>query len=144
MKIGIDIMGGDYSPKKTVHGAILAKNELPNNISLVFFGQKEKIISELKKHNVSETQFEIVDCKEIISMEDHPTKAFRLKTQSSISKGFEYLAHGKIDGLASAGNTGAMFIGAFYAIKTIPGILRPPLVALIPKEKGGLKGMSGM
>jgi glycerol-3-phosphate acyltransferase PlsX len=139
MKIGIDIMGGDYAPKKTVHGAILALNELPKNIRIVLFGKENEIIFELKKHNISAEKFEIINCAEVISMEEHATKAFRSKPNSSISKGFEYLTKGEIDGFASAGNTGAMFVGGFYAIKTIPGILRPPLATLIPREDGGVK-----
>ena len=138
MKIGIDIIGGDYAPKKTVHGAILALNELPKNITVVLFGKKNEILSELKQHDFSADKFEIVDCSEVISMEEHATKAYRSKPDSSISKGFEYLAKGEIDGFASAGNTGAMFVGGFYAIKAIPGIIRPPLTVLIPREDGGV------
>ena len=139
MKIGIDIMGGDFAPEKTVYGAILALNELPKNIELVLFGKSKEIISELKKHNISHDAFHIIDCSEIIDMEEHATKAFRKKRNSSIAKGFEHLANGKIAGFASAGNTGAMFIGGFYTVKAIPGILRPPLATLIPKEGGGVK-----
>ena len=138
MKIGIDIMGGDYAPQKSVHGAILALKELPKNISIVLFGKENKIISELKQHACSTDKFEIIDCSEVISMEEHATKAFRSKPNSSIAKGFKYLAKGEIDGFASAGNTGAMFIGGFYAVKAIPGILRPPLSTLIPREDGGV------
>ena len=138
MKIGIDIMGGDFAPAKTILGAILALNELPKNISVVLFGKEKAIISELKKHNQKKDLFEIIDCSDFIHMGEHPTKAFREKPNSSIAKGFEYLAKGKIDGFSSAGNTGAMFVGGFYAVKTIPGILRPPLSTVIPREDGGV------
>ena len=138
MRIGIDIMGGDYAPKKTVHGAILALKELPKNTTEVLFGRKNEILSELKQHEFSADKFEIVDCSEVIRMEEHATKAYRSKPDSSISKGFEYLAKGEIDGFASAGNTGAMFVGGFYAVKAIPGIIRPPLTVLIPREDGGV------
>ena len=138
MRIGIDIMGGDYAPEKTVHGAILAISELPKNVTLVLFGKKNQIISELKKHDFSEDKFEIIDCDEIISMHEHATKAFRKKPNSSISKGLDYLAKEKIDGFASAGNTGAIFVGGFYTVKTLPGILRPPLATLFPREDGGV------
>lgn len=138
MKIGIDIMGGDFAPVKTIHGAILALNELPNNISVVLFGKEKDILSELKKHNQNTSLFEIINCPDTISMGEHPTKAFRSKPNSSIAKGFGYLASGKIDGFASAGNTGAMFVGGFYAVKTIPGILRPPLSTIMPREDGGV------
>lgn len=138
MRIGIDIMGGDYAPKKTIQGAILAAKELPKNITIFLFGKKNDISSELEKNKFNSEQFEIIDCSEIINMKEHATKAFRSKPNSSISKAFEFLAKGKIDGLASAGNTGAMFVGGFYAVKTIPGILRPPLATLLPKENGGV------
>jgi len=138
MRIGIDIMGGDYAPQKTVHGAILALNELPSDTEIVLFGRKSEILSELKHHNISQNNFEIIDCEDVISMEEHPTKAFKSKPNSSIAKGFEYLSKGLIDGFASAGNTGAMFVGGYYSVKAIPGILRPAISSLIPREDGGV------
>mgnify|MGYP001197428907 FL=1 len=139
MRIGIDIMGGDYAPQKTVLGAIHARHELSKEIEIILFGEEKKILFELKKNNFNAEEFNIIDCSEVITMGEHATKAFRSKPNSSISKGFEYLTKGKIDGFSSAGNTGAMFVGSLYAVKAIPGILRPPLAALIPKEDGGVK-----
>ncbi len=138
MKIGIDIMGGDYAPQKHVHGAVLALNEISSNTKIVLFGKKPDILSELKSHNVSQANFEIVNCEDVISMGEHPTKAFRSKPNSSIAKGFEYLEKGLIDGFSSAGNTGAMFVGGYYSVKTIPGILRPAISSLLPREDGGV------
>ena len=138
MRIGIDIMGGDFAPKKTVHGAILALKELPTDTQIVLFGRKSEILSELKRINTSSKKFEIIDCTDVINMGEHPTKAFKSKPNSSIAIGFEYLAKGKIDGFASAGNTGAMFVGGFYSVKAITGILRPAISTLIPREDGGV------
>jgi glycerol-3-phosphate acyltransferase PlsX len=138
MRIGIDIMGGDYAPQKTVHGAILALNELPKDTTVVLFGRESQILAELKKHSASADKFEIIDCSEVIDMGEHPTKAFKSKPNSSIAKGFQYLALGKIDGFASAGNTGAMFVGGFYSVKAIEGILRPAISTLIPRSDGGV------
>jgi glycerol-3-phosphate acyltransferase PlsX len=138
MRIGIDIMGGDFAPKKTVHGAILALKELPTNTQIVLFGRESEILSELKRINTSSEKFEIIDCSDVINMGEHPTKAFKSKPNSSIAIGFEYLAKGKIDGFASAGNTGAMFVGGFYSVKAISGILRPAISTLIPREDGGV------
>jgi len=138
MRIGIDIMGGDYAPQKTVHGAILALDELPNNTEIVLFGKESEILSELKRQNTSKDKVQIIDCPDTITMGDHPTKSFRSKPNSSITKGFEYLAKGKIDGFSSAGNTGAMFVGGFYSVKAITGILRPAISTLIPREDGGV------
>ncbi len=138
MRIGIDIMGGDYAPQKTVHGAILAKKDLPKDTEIVLFGVKEDILSELKSFNISINTFEIVDCPEVIDMGEHAIKGIKQKTKSSISVGFYYLATGKIDGFASAGNTGAMFVGGFYSVKAITGIIRPCISSVLPKENGGV------
>tara|TARA_B110000467_G_scaffold161509_1_gene182743 strand:+ start:793 stop:1731 length:939 start_codon:yes stop_codon:yes gene_type:complete len=138
MRIGIDIMGGDYAPQKTVHGAILAQKELPEGAEIVLFGNKEDILSELKSHKISENMFEIVDCPEVIEMGEHAVKALKLKPKSSISIGFYYLATGKIDGFASAGNTGAMFAGGFFSVKAISGVIRPCISTVLPKENGGV------
>ena len=137
MKIGIDIMGGDFAPKKTIQGAILAKKEFSHDAQIVLFGNKETILSELKNNNISENLFEIVNCNEVITMGEHPTKAFKTKPESSIGKGFEYLAKGEINGFASAGNTGAMFVGGYYSVKAIGGVLRPCISTLLPKVNGG-------
>lgn len=131
-------MGGDYAPQKTVHGAILALNELPNDTKIVLFGRESEILSELKQYNIDANNFEIINCTDVIDMGEHPTKAFKSKPNSSIAKGFEYLAKGKIDGFASAGNTGAMFVGGYYSVKAITGVLRPAISTLIPREDGGV------
>ena len=130
-------MGGDYAPQKTVHGAILAQKDLPKGTEIVLFGGKEDILSELKSFNISSNTFEIVDCPEVIEMGEHAVKGIKQKTKSSISVGFHYLATGKIDGFASAGNTGAMFVGGFYSVKAITGIIRPCISSVLPKENGG-------
>ena len=129
-------MGGDYAPQKTVHGAILAQKDLPRGTEIVLFGKKEVVLSELKSFNTPSNTFEIVDCPEVIEMGEHAIKGIKQKTKSSISVGFHYLATGKIDGFASAGNTGAMFVGGFYSVKAITGIIRPCISSVLPKENG--------
>ncbi len=138
MRIGIDIMGGDYAPEKSVQGAVLSLEELPETTSIILFGKEKDIIPELKKYNVSESHFEIIDCQDTIAMGEHPTKALKSKPNSSISKGFKFLAENQIDGFASAGNTGAMFVGGYYSVKAVTGILRPAISTVIPKEDGGV------
>ncbi len=70
-------------------------------------------------------------------MQEHPTKALKEKPKSSISVGFSLLASGQIDALISAGNTGAMMVGALYSLKPIEGVLRPTISTLVPKANGG-------
>jgi phosphate acyltransferase len=138
MKIGIDIMGGDFAPAATIAGAILAYKELPKDIRLVLIGDKQQIIAGIQKHGVSESDFDIVHTTEIIGMSDHPTKAFSQKPNSSISVGFHLLKEGKIDGFASNGNTGAMLVGSMFSVKAIPGVIRPCITSVLPKENGSV------
>jgi len=136
MKIGLDAMGGDYAPRAAVAGAVLAQKELPRHVLLVLIGDKKKILEELKKHNVSPGQFEIVHAPETIHMGESPIKAFTKKPHSGIAIGFYLLSEKKINAFASAGNTGAMLVGAMYSIKTIPGVIRPCVTSILPKENG--------
>src|SRR6187431_3487209 len=70
-------------------------------------------------------------------MHEHPTKALKEKQRSSIAIGFQLLAVGNIDAFISAGNTGAMLVGALFSIKALEGVLRPTISTIIPKENGG-------
>ena len=137
MRIGIDILGGDYAPKATTLGSILAFKELNQGEELVLFGDKDKVESLCVENGFNAGDFEIIHTTEFIEMGEHPVKAFSKKPNSSVSLGFKFLAEGKIDGFASAGNTGAMLVGSMYTVKAIPGIQRPSLTSIVPKESGG-------
>lgn len=137
MRIGIDVMGGDFAPEQTVLGAIHARNKLPNNVELVLIGDKNVILPLLNIEHADAALFKIVHCTEVIGMAEHPTKAIQQKPDSSISKGFQLLKEGAIDSFASAGNTGAMLVGSMFSVKAIPGVIRPSIASLLPKESGG-------
>lgn len=137
MRIGIDIMGGDFAPQTTTEGAILAQKELPN-VELVLIGDEAKINSVLNQRGADREKFSIVHTSEIIGMGEHPIKAFKQKPKSSIGLGFHLLSTGEIQGFAGAGNTGAMMIGSMYSVKSIPGIIRPCITSVLPKENGGV------
>lgn len=138
MKIGIDIMGGDFAPASTIGGAILARKELSPDIQLCLFGDEKIIASSLSKAGANPADYIICHASEVIGMGEHPTKAFSLKPNSSIAVGFEMLKNKKIDAFASVGNTGAMLVGSIYSVGTIPGVTRPCISTLIPKENGGI------
>jgi glycerol-3-phosphate acyltransferase PlsX len=138
MKIGLDIMGGDYAPKAAVLGAIEAYKTLSADQKLVLIGDKEVAASILQENGVSPDNFEFVHTTEVIGMGEHPTKAIVQKPDSSISVGFQLLKNGGIQAFSSAGNTGAMLVGAMFSVKTIPGVVRPAMTTIVPKLKGGL------
>lgn len=70
-------------------------------------------------------------------MHEHPTRALKEKPRSSIAIGFQLLASGKMDAFISAGNTGAMLVGAFFSIKALEGVIRPTISSIVPKAGGG-------
>ena len=133
IKIGIDILGGDYAPESTVMGSIRAAREMPEDIKLVLIGDEEKIKSVCSREKFDSSVFEIVHTTDTIEMSDYPAKAFTQKPDASIVLGFKYLSLGKLDGFASAGNTGAMLVGAMHVVKSVPGIIRPCITASVPK-----------
>ena len=136
MKIGLDIMGGDFAPRETTLGVIQALPELADNVKLVLFGDEHAISDQFSREGADISRVEIVHTTEVIGMDEHPTKAITQKLDSSISRGFEFLKKGEIDAFAGAGNSGAMMVGAMFSVKTIPGILRPAVCSVVPKENG--------
>ncbi len=130
-------MGGDYAPKAIVLGAIAAHQSLNAGEHLVLIGDTEQIKPILAEEGFNPDHFEYVHTDEVIGMGEHPTKAIVQKPNSSIAVGFNLLKEGKLDSFASAGNSGAMLVGAVFSVKTIPGIIRPCLCTILPKIKGG-------
>jgi glycerol-3-phosphate acyltransferase PlsX len=136
MKIGIDLMGGDYAPLEAINGIQQYFSE-EGKAHLVLIGDEEKIHPVLSRFSFSADRFTVVHAPQIIGMHDSPTKALKEKTKSSIAVGFHLLASGKTDAFISAGNTGAMLVGSLYALKPIEGVLRPTISTIIPKDNGG-------
>lgn len=137
MKIGLDVSGGDFAPQATIDGALLAKQELGNDVTIVLFGDELTIQKELASRNQSADLFEIIHAPEVITFHDHPTKALPKKPNSSIAVGFDMLAKGFIDVFASNGNTGAMLVGSMFKLNTIPGVIRPCITSTLPTISGG-------
>jgi len=138
MKIGLDIMGGDYAPKANVLGAIAAHPLLSPDEQIVLIGDTKQIKPLISENGFDPGLFEYIHTEEVIGMGEHPTKAIVQKPNSSISIGFNMLKNGELDSFASAGNSGAMLVGAVFSVKTIPGIIRPCLTTFLPKLSGGV------
>jgi phosphate acyltransferase len=136
MKIGLDIMGGDFAPAEIINGAKQYLEE-GGKAHLVLLGDEEKIKPILSEYNLPQNSFTIVHAPQVIDMHEHPTKALKEKQKSSIAVGFHLLATEKTDAFISAGNTGAMLVGSLYALKPIEGVLRPTISTIIPKQNGG-------
>lgn len=136
MNIGLDMMGGDFAPLEAVKGVRLFLSEQSSPANLFLFGDEQLLQPLLKQYDFVAPNIKVVHAPEVIGMHEHPTKALKEKQQSSISIGFHALATGKIDAFISAGNTGAMMVGALFSIKALDGVLRPTISTIIPKEDG--------
>lgn len=136
MHIGLDMMGGDFAPLEAVKGLALYKNELANKqVKIYCIGDSTTIEQLLAEHKLN-SFVEIVHSTEVIGYHEHPTKALKEKPNSSIAIGFKLLATSAIDAFISAGNTGAMLVGAMFSIKAIEGVQRPTIATIIPKING--------
>ncbi|MEK6476213.1 phosphate acyltransferase PlsX [Catalinimonas sp. 4WD22] len=138
MKIALDAMGGDFAPDANIEGVKLLLDELPADHQLVLIGKQDVIEEQLSKQGVNSPAVEIVHAEEVIGMDEHPTKAFTQKQNSSIGVGFQLLAKGEVQAFCSAGNTGAMHVGAMFSVKPCEGIIRPALASAAPRESGKL------
>ena len=138
IRIGVDMMGGDYAPLEAIKGVESFFEEKHDNIHLVLIGNETIIKDQIARLKISEQDYTIVHAPEVIEMHEHPTKALKEKKGSSIAIGFHLLATGETDAFISAGNTGAMMVGALFSIKAIEGVLRPSIGGYMPREDGSL------
>lgn len=138
MNIALDMMGGDFAPLEAVKGISLFLAEAAKDVTLTLIGDEAEVKTLLLEHAIPPDTINVVHASQVIEMHEHPTKALREKKQSSIAIGFHLLATGNTDAFISAGNTGAMMVGALFSIKAIEGVSRPTIGAYIPRENGTL------
>lgn len=135
MRIALDAMGGDFAPDAIVQGAIMASHHLPEDAEIVLIGQEEMVRACLQKFGPA-SRISIVHASQVIEMGEHPTKALTQKPDSSIAVGYQLLKKQQVDAFCSAGNTGAMLVGAMFSVKAVEGVLRPGIVGFVPKLDG--------
>ena len=131
-------MGGDNSPDATLNGAYLASQYLGEKETIVLVGDEKLAKSWFKSNNIDTSVFEFIHADEVISMNEHATKALRKKPNNSISVGFNALKNKEINVFSSAGNSGAMLVGSMFSIGPIKGVIRPSITSVLPKKNGGV------
>ena len=134
MRIIVDAMGGDRAPQEIVKGAVRARKELGVDITLV--GRIEEIKACLEEEEPGD--YELVDAREIVTMEDDPSTATRRKKDSSMAVALTMLSEGRGDAVVSAGSTGALLTGATLTVKRIRGIRRAALAPILPAGEHGV------
>ena len=131
MRIIVDAFGGDNAPLEIIKGSMMAVDEY--GVDIILVGDENKINECVKENNINLKNTEIINAQgEPVTMEDDAKCVLREKAQSSLGKGFELLNSSKGDAFVSAGNTGAITVGATLITKRIKGIKRPCIASVMP------------
>ena len=134
MKIALDAMGGDFGPPNLVAGAVMALREYRHISKLFLVGDTPQIETELKKHNCSDSRIEIVHSTQVVDMSDRAWSAVRRKKDSSVSRAVDLVKFGQADAIVSAGHTGAAVAASMIKLRTLEGIDRPGIAAVLPTQ----------
>ena len=134
MKIALDAMGGDFGPPNIVGGAVMALKEYPHIEKLFLVGDTPRIETELKQHGCNDRRVEIVHASQVVEMSDGAVDAVRRKKDSSVSRAVDLVKKGDASAIVSAGHTGAAVAATTIKLRTLPGVDRPGIAAVIPSE----------
>ena len=135
MKIIIDAFGGDNAPLEILKGCALCADKY-DGVKLVLVGNKEIMEKVAAENDISLEPFEIYDAPDVIGMEEESGEIMKSKKNSSMAVGLQLLADGKGDAFLSAGNSGALVMGATFTVKRIKGIKRAAFAPVMPTSKG--------
>src|SRR5437588_7304703 len=134
MKIALDAMGGDFGPPNLVAGAVMALREYSHITKLFLVGDSSEIESELRKHQCNDSRISVVHSTQVVDMSDSAWSAVRRKKDSSVSRAVDLVKRGQAEAIVSAGHTGAAVAASMIKLRTLPGIDRPGIAAVLPTE----------
>ena len=134
MRIILDAMGGDNAPLAPLQGAAQAVKEL--GIEVLLCGDEQKLRALAAEHSISLDGIEILHSDDVISMHDQPTEITKSKKSCSMALGLEALKDGKGEAFVSAGNSGALLVGATMIPRRIKGIKRAAMAPVLPTADG--------
>jgi glycerol-3-phosphate acyltransferase PlsX len=134
MRIALDAMGGDYAPRNTVEGAVLALKEYEQIDKLFLVGDAIALAAELQRLAHEDSRIEICHSTEVVGMKESGAKAVRTKKDASISRAIDLVKKGAADAVVSAGHTGASVAAAVLKLRTLAGIERPAVACILPTE----------
>jgi len=134
MRIALDAMGGDHAPEPIVAGAVQAVAADPE-LRVVLVGDQSRVEPLLTSADHKD-RLEIFHCTQAVGMEESPVVALRKKPDNSISRCWQLLAQRKVDGVVSAGNTGAMVAGGLFLKRFLKNVSRPGIATIMPTLRG--------
>jgi glycerol-3-phosphate acyltransferase PlsX len=134
MRIALDAMGGDHAPDPVVAGAVQAVAADPE-LRVVLVGDQAQV-EPLLPAAADRSRLELFHCSQVVGMDESPVVGLRKKPDNSISRCWQLLAQGKVDGIVSAGNTGAMVAGGLFLKRFLANVRRPGIAAIMPTVRG--------
>src|SRR5437879_2951303 len=134
MQIALDAMGGDHAPGPIVAGAVQAVAADPE-LRVVLVGEQTQI-EPLLANAGNRDRLDLFHCTQVVGMEESPVVALRKKPDNSISRCWQLLAQRKVDGIVSAGNTGAMVAGGLFLKRFLKNVKRPGIATVMPTSRG--------
>jgi phosphate acyltransferase len=135
MRIALDAMGGDHGPEVTIPAALAALQRYPA-VTFSLIGDQPTISHLLERAGADTARCSVVHAPQRVEMTDRPSSALRSKRESSMRFALDLVRDGQADACVSAGNTGALMAMARYVLKTLPGIDRPAICAMLPSVNG--------
>lgn len=135
MRIALDAMGGDHGPEVTIPAALAALQRYPA-LTFSLIGDQPTISHLLERAGADTARCSVVHAPQRVEMTDRPSSTLRNKRESSMRFALDLVRNGQADACVSAGNTGALMAMARYVLKTLPGIDRPAICAMLPAVNG--------
>lgn len=127
-------MGGDFAPAEIVAGAVQAARDFPAVKRMILVGDETAIRRELARLKAVPGSVEVVHASEVIGMDESPAQAVMKKRDSSIVRMIDLVKTGQADAAVSAGNTGAVMGAAHLKLRTLEGVIRPAIAAVMPTQ----------
>lgn len=133
--IALDVMGGDNAPDSVLAGANLVANS-EKNVFFLLFGEQEKLANILQNYPNLQKNSKIIDCPEVVSSEEKPSKALRRAKKTSMGRAIDAVKKGEAKAVVSAGNTGALMAISKLYLRSLEGIYRPAIASVMPTISG--------
>ncbi len=133
--IAIDAMGGDFAPDAPIAGALAAAAA---GVSVALVGQRAVLLAKLAECDASwqSLPITIVDAPDVVEMADDPMAVIRKKPNSSLTKAITLVKDGTATAVVSAGNSGALMVGATFILGRSDGVERPAIAGYLPTPSG--------
>jgi glycerol-3-phosphate acyltransferase PlsX len=133
MKIAVDAMGGDFAPQVIVEGAVLAAKK--HGVRVVLVGDEDQVSKELSRYPTSKLPIYIHHAPFVVAMHDSPSTVIRRMKDTSVKVALDLAKEGQVNGVVSAGNSGAAMALAMFILKKLEGVERPAIATIHPTTK---------